>query len=87
MELKRRIISVITAVILSLNMLAILPPNAFALSGDSRTYEKDGYTVTYKIGSEWENNRTVEVNIKNTGEESILLEWDNFTTGWEEAAG
>ena len=72
MELKRRIISVITAVILSLNMLAILPPNAFALSGDSRTYEKDGYTVTYKIGSEWENNRTVEVNIKNTGEESIL---------------
>lgn len=57
---------------LSLNMLVILPPNAFALSGESRTYEKDGYTVTYKIGSEWENNRTVEVNIKNTGEESIL---------------
>lgn len=54
------------------NMFAIMPPNAFALSGDSRTYEKDGYTVTYKIGSEWENNRTVEVNIKNTGEESIL---------------
>lgn len=72
MKLKRRIISVITAVILSLNMLVILPPNAFALSGDSRTYEKNGYTVTYKIGSEWENNRTVEVNIKNTGEESIL---------------
>lgn len=72
MKLKRRIISVITAVMLSLNMLVILPPNAFALSGDSRTYEKDGYTITYKIGSEWENNRTVEVNIKNTGEESIL---------------
>lgn len=53
-------------------MFAIMPPNAFALSGDSRTYEKDGYTVTYKIGSEWENNRTVEVNIKNTGEASIL---------------
>lgn len=72
MKLKRRIISVITAVMLSLNMLVILPPNAFALSGDSRTYEKDGYTVTYKIGSEWENNRTVEINIKNTGKESIL---------------
>lgn len=72
MKLKRRIISVITAVMLSLDMLVILPPNAFALSGDSRTYEKDGYTVTYKIGSEWENNRTVEINIKNTGEESIL---------------
>lgn len=72
MKLKRRIISVITAVMLSLNMLVILPPNAFALSGDSRTYEKDGYTITYKIGSEWENNRTVEVNIKNTGEASIL---------------
>lgn len=54
------------------NMFAIMPPNVFALSGDSRTYEKDGYTVTYKIGSEWENNRTVEINIKNTGEESIL---------------
>lgn len=72
MKLKYRIISVIAAVMLSLNILVILPPNAFALGGDSRTYEKDGYTVTYKIGSEWENNRTVEVNIKNTGEESIL---------------
>lgn len=57
---------------LSLNMLTIMPPNVFALSGESRTYEKDGYTITYKIGSEWENNRTVEVNIKNTGDESIL---------------
>ena len=72
MKMKRRIISLITAVILLLNMVTILPLNAFALSGESHSYEKDGYIITYKIGSEWENNRTVEVNIKNTGEESIL---------------
>ncbi len=68
----KKLCSLFLTIILMFNMFAILPPNAFALSGDSRTYEKDGYTVTYKIGSEWENNRTVEVNIKNTGEESIL---------------
>lgn len=70
--MKHRIISVIIALMLSLNMLEIMPLNVFAIGTDSRTYEKDGYTVTYKIGSEWENNRTVEVNIKNTGNEAII---------------
>lgn len=68
----KKLCSLFLTIILMFNMFAIMPPNAFALSGNSRTYEKDGYTVTYKIGSEWENNRTVEVNIKNTGEASIL---------------
>lgn len=70
--MRKKLLSVLLSAAMAFNFIVILPPNAFALSGESRTYEKDGYTVTYKIGSEWENNRTVEVNIKNTGEESIL---------------
>lgn len=68
----KKIIYFITAMMLSLNILAIMPPNVFAVGSDIRTYEKDGYTITYKIGSEWENNRTVEINIKNTGDASII---------------
>lgn len=55
-----------------LNIVTIMPTNAFAAGEESRVYEKDGYTVIYTVGSEWENNRSVEVTIRNTGEESIL---------------
>ena len=68
----RRMISIITAAVVSLNMLTIMPANVFAANGDSKVYEKDGYTVTYSVGSEWDNNQTIEVEISNTGEESIL---------------
>lgn len=70
--MRKKLLSVLLSAAMAFNFIVILPPNVFAISGESRTYEKDGYTITYKIGSEWENNRTVEVNIKNTGEESIL---------------
>ena len=70
--MRKKLLSVLLSAAMAFNFIVILPPNAFALSGESHSYEKDGYTITYKIGSEWENNRTVEVNIKNTGDESIL---------------
>jgi len=70
--MKHRVIAMIISTLLALNILTIMPPNVFAVGSKSKEYEKDGYTVTYKIGSEWENNRTVEINIKNTGDESIL---------------
>lgn len=54
------------------NIISILPANAFAIDSDTYVYEKDGYTIKYRIGSEWDNNRSVEVSIENTGEESIL---------------
>lgn len=68
----KKLCSLFLAIILVFNMSAIMPLNAFAIGSDSKVYENDGYTVTYKIGSEWDNNRTVEVTIENTGEESIL---------------
>lgn len=71
-KMKKRIISGITAAAMSLNIVTIMPTNAFAAGEESRVYEKDGYTVIYTVGSEWENNRSVEVTIRNTGEESIL---------------
>lgn len=70
--MKKRIISGLLSAVMALNIISILPGDAFALTSESRIYEKDGYTVTYRIGSEWDNNRSVEVSIKNTGEESIL---------------
>lgn len=46
----RRMKSIITAAAVSPNMLKIMPTNLFATNGDSRTYEKDGYNVTYIRG-------------------------------------
>ena len=70
--MKKRIISGILSAVMAINVITILPANAFAIGTESKIYEKDGYTVTYQIGSEWDGNRSVEVSIKNTGEESIL---------------
>lgn len=70
--MNKRLISGLLSAAMAMNVITILPANAFALGTESRIYEKDGYTVTYRIGSEWDNNRSVEVTIENTGEESIL---------------
>ena len=34
---------------MAINIFAIMPLNAFAIGGESTVYEKDGYTVTYRI--------------------------------------
>ena len=70
--MKKKLISLILSSIMLVNFVAVMPINAFAASGDSKVYEKDGYTITYSVGSEWDNNQTIEVEISNTGEESIL---------------
>lgn len=70
--MNKRLISGLLSAAMAMNVITILPANAFALGTESRIYEKEGYTVTYRIGSEWDNNRSVEVTIENTGEESIL---------------
>ena len=70
--MNKRLISGLLSAVMAINVITILPANAFALETESKVYEKDGYTVTYQVGSEWDGNRSVEVSIKNTGEESIL---------------
>jgi len=70
--MKKRLISGLLSAVMAINVITVLPPNAFALGSESRIYEKDDYTVTYRIGEEWDSNRSVEVTIENTGEESIL---------------
>ena len=70
--MNKRLISGLLSAVMAINVITILPADAFALGTESKVYEKDGYTVTYQIGSEWNGNRSVEVSIKNTGEESIL---------------
>jgi hypothetical protein len=70
--MNKRVISGLISCAFAFNIMAMLPVNVFAASGDVKTYEKDGYTVTYTVGSEWNNNQTVEVKIENTGDESIL---------------
>ena len=70
--MNKRLISGLLSAVMAINVITILPADAFALGTESKVYEKGGYTVTYQIGSEWNGNRSVEVSIKNTGEESIL---------------
>lgn len=70
--MKKKWISWLLSSAMAVNILALMPINSFAASGDSRVYEKEGYTVTYSVGSEWDNSQTIEVKIENTGEESIL---------------
>ena len=70
--MNKRLISGLLSAVMAINVITILPANAFALGTESKVYEKDGYTVTYQVGSEWDGNRSVEVSIKNTGKKSIL---------------
>lgn len=77
----KKLISLILSSIMLLNLITVLPINAFAASGSSKTYEKDGYSVTYIVGNEWDKSQTIYITLKNTGEEPILnwaLKYDNI---------
>ncbi len=81
--MNKKLISSLLTVAMAINIFAIMPLNAFAIGSKSEVYEKDGYTVTYRIGSEWDNNRSVEVTIENTGDEAILNWALKYDTGGE----
>ena len=81
--MNKKLISGLLTVAMAINIFAIMPLNAFAIGSESKVYEKDGYTVTYRIGSEWDNNRSVEVTIENTGDEAILNWALKYDTGGE----
>ena len=70
--MKKKLMSLLLSFAMGLNTIAVMPINAFAVSGDSKIYEKEGYRITYSVGSEWDNNQTIEVKIENTGDEPIL---------------
>ena len=61
-----------TAAAMAVNMAASMPLNVFAAGGDTKTYKKDGYKITYKVGNEWDKHQNIQVKVSNTGEESIL---------------
>ncbi len=71
----RKILSLMLAIML------ILPPvsevrmaviNAAENATSNETvYEHDGYTVVYKVASQWEGHKAIEVTLKNTGTKSI----------------
>ena len=71
-KIKRKILAGVTAFTLSAEVFSVMPANVWAASGDTKSYEKDGYTVTYSVNSEWDNYQTVQVKIDNTGEDSII---------------
>ena len=52
--MKKKIVSLILSCAMLFNFVTVIPINAFAASGSSKTCEKDGYTVTYIVGNEWE---------------------------------
>ncbi len=70
--MKKRLICGMTAAAMAFNMAASMPLNVFAAGGDTKTYKKDGYKITYKVGNEWDKHQNIQVKVSNTGEESIL---------------
>ena len=55
------------------NIIGALPAEAYAAgSAESRTYEKEGYNVTYRIEGEWQDHHRIEITLQNTGDEPIL---------------
>ena len=66
----KRITSLILSLAIMLNTAAGISFPAAAES-ESKEYIHDGYTVTYKVISEWTGNQNVNVTIENTGEEEI----------------
>lgn len=71
--MKHRIISAISAAVMTANIIGALPAEAYAAgSAESRTYEKEGYNVTYRIEGEWQDHHRIEITLQNTGDEPIL---------------
>lgn len=67
----KRIISLTLSLAIMLNTAAGISFPAAAESENIKEYIHDGYTVTYKVVSEWTGNQNVSVTIENTGEEEI----------------
>ena len=65
----KRLISGLAAAATATTMLPQMP--AFAETG-AITYSYDGYDVEYSVLNEWDNGRSVEVKVTNTGDDSIL---------------
>lgn len=67
----RRMISIVIAAAVSLNMLTIMPLDVSAEVG-SHTYTYENYEVEYAVLNEWEGNQSIKITVRNTGTESIL---------------
>ena len=67
----KRITSLILSLAIILNTAVGINLPAAAENESVKEYIHDGYTVTYKVVSEWTGNQNVNVTIENTGEEEI----------------
>lgn len=67
-EKTKRWLAVLTAVAI---IVMVLPQASVFAEAETFTYSCDGYDVEYTVLNEWENGRSVEVKITNTGDEAI----------------
>ncbi|MBQ8612857.1 MAG: cellulose binding domain-containing protein, partial [Ruminiclostridium sp.] len=67
----KKLTSLILSLAIMLNTAAGISLPAAAESESIKEYVHNGYTVTYKVVSEWTGNQNVSVTIENTGEEEI----------------
>ncbi|MFA5658643.1 MAG: cellulose binding domain-containing protein, partial [Oscillospiraceae bacterium] len=67
-SLLRKITSVILSLIMVLGLSCTMPLTA---SAEGNEIIRDGFSVSYNITSEWENNQNIGISITNTGTQSI----------------
>ena len=68
--MKNQLTSAIISLVLAATMTT--PTYVFADEETVRTYEGEGYEVTYKVTGSWVGNQNVEITLANTGDEPIL---------------
>ncbi|MFT3951720.1 MAG: cellulose binding domain-containing protein [Oscillospiraceae bacterium] len=69
--MKHKILSAFLCLLMLTNIF--VSSNVFAADAQTNvfTYTGSGYTVTYKVTSQWSGNQMIDVNVKNTGTETI----------------
>lgn len=45
--------------------------DVFAQEETTHVYEGDGYSMVYSVKGSWDNNKNIEIELKNTGSEPI----------------
>ena len=68
--MKNQLTSAIISLVLAATMTT--PTYVFADEETVRTYEGEGYEVTYKVTGSWVGNQNVEITLANTGSEPLL---------------
>ena len=69
----KQIISFFLGLFMMVTIMDVIPVQAAIISGNKleKVYVEDGYEITYKVTSQWDNNFNGEITLKNTSDKPI----------------